>query len=100
MPTVYLSTEHSDAELALAARVADALECTALFVTWSPRGYEGPDCEAVLVAAPAVTEPAPAPTPPPEPTRLSSVLGRVAAFVAAIFRAPDDVESLRRRDRS
>ena len=69
MPTVYLPTEHSEAELTLAGRVADALECSALYVTWSSCGYGGPDCEAVLVSPPVVT-----PTDEPAPSR--SRLGR------------------------
>lgn len=95
MPTVYLPTEHSEAELALAGRVVEALECSALYVTWSPRGYQGPDCEEVLAAAPAVEK---AVTPATRTTQavrgswLSRALDRVTSFVAAVFTAPEDGE--------
>lgn len=91
MPTVYLSTEHSEAELALAGRVAEALECSALYVTWSPRGYEGPDCEAVLIEAPSAD-----PAPPPVPTARSGPISRALRRIAGFFAAPADVERERR----
>lgn len=97
MPTVYLPTEHSDTELALAGRVAEALECSALYVTWSPRGYEGPDCEAVTVApaAPPASTPTAAPA---DENWLSRAFSRLAALIVAAFTAPEDVERERRAD--
>ena len=93
MPTVYLPTEHSEAELVLAGQVAEALECSALYVTWSSCGYGGPDSEAVLVSPPIV---APADTPAPRGSALSRACSRVSAFLASVFSAPGDVEHERR----
>jgi len=95
MPTVYLPMEHSEAELALAGRVAEALECSALYVTWSPRGYEECDREGVLVAAPAVSRtvtPAGLSTSARGDSRLARALSHLATFIAAVFTAPHDVE--------
>ena len=93
MPTVYLPTEHSEAELALASRVAEALECSALYVTWSSCGYGAMDCEAVLVSPPVV---AAVDRPAPRRSLLGRACSRFTAFLASVFSAPGDVEHERR----
>ena len=83
MRNVYLPVEHSEYDLVLASQVAERLECSALYVTWSPRGYERPQVEAAVRALPA--GPAPAARPQPPHGLLTEILGTMAAFVAALF---------------
>ena len=85
MPHVYLPSEHSEADLVLAGQLAEILESEALYVTWSPRGYEEPQIETIVRAE------APAPAPAPQHSLLTEVLGTMAAFLAAIF-APRPAE--------
>jgi hypothetical protein len=86
MRHVYLPTEHSDTDLVLAGQIAERLESRTLYVTWSPRGYELPEVETIVRAAP--------PEPVPSPERadesplhglFTEVVGTMAALVAAIF---------------
>ena len=84
MRHVYLPVEHSEADLVLAGRLAEALESESLFVTWSHRGYELPEVEAAVrvVEAPGV---AVGPAAPPAHSLLVEVLGTMAALVAGLF---------------
>ena len=82
MRNVYLPVEHSESDLALAGQVAELLESSALYVTWSPRCYEQPQVEAMVRALPAGPAAAPA---HPAHGLLTEVLGTMAAFVAALF---------------
>jgi hypothetical protein len=73
MPHLYLPTEHTDADLVLAADVATAVSSADLYVTWTiDSGAGAPEIEAVVRE-----EPVPA-------TGLLATIGRV---VAAVWRA-------------
>ena len=60
MPHLYLPTEHTDADLVLAADVAAAVSSADLYVTWTiEAGVGTPEVEAVV----REERPAPAPNP-------------------------------------
>jgi hypothetical protein len=49
MPHLYLPTEHTDADLVLAADIAAAVSSSDLYVTWTLESGQGvPEVEAVL----------------------------------------------------
>ena len=73
MPHLYLPTDHTDADLVLAADVAAAVSSADLYVTWTiDAGAGAPEVEAVVRE-----EPVPAPG-------LIATIGRA---VAALWRA-------------
>ena len=62
MPHLYLPSEHTDADLVLAADVAAAVSSADLYVTWTlDAGQGAPEVEAVV----REERPAPASTPSP-----------------------------------
>jgi hypothetical protein len=50
MPHLHLPSEHSDADVVLAANVAESVGCTELYITWTHDAGAGaiPDVQAIL----------------------------------------------------
>ena len=73
MPHLYLPTEHTDADLVLAADVAAAVSSADLYVTWTIESGSGaPEVEAVVRE---------------EPTRAPGLIAGIGRAVAALWRA-------------
>ena len=73
MPHLYLPTEHTDADLVLAADVAAAVSSADLYVTWTiDAGAGAPEIEAVVRE---------------EPIRHPGLLASIGRAVAALWRA-------------
>jgi hypothetical protein len=76
MSHLYLPTQHSDTDLALASAVAEAIDSNELFVAWT--------CDGGIAAAPVVkallrSRPEPAPRNP-----FAEALGEIAAAFGAL----------------
>jgi len=80
MPHVYMPADHSDLDVFLAARVAEAVDSSELFVAWTN--------EAGTVFAPeASAPPAPAPAPlNPFAQALAEVVVAFGALFSLLFR--------------
>jgi len=80
MPHVYMPADHSDADVFLAARIAEAVDSSELFVAWTN--------EAGTVFAPeALAPPAPAPEPMnPFALALAEVIVAFGALFSLLLR--------------
>ena len=75
MPHVYMPSAHSDADVLLAGRIAEAVDSSELFVAWT--------AEAGTVFAPEAPPPAP---PAPEPMNpFAQALAEVVVAFGALF---------------
>jgi hypothetical protein len=79
MPHLFLPSEHSDADLVLAADIAAAVDSADLYVAWTHEAGPGgmPEIEAVVRDA---GSPAPAPNP------FTDLFSALAAGAAALWR--------------
>ena len=88
MPHLHLPTDHTDADLVLAANLAEIVGSEDLYVAWTHESGAGavPQVDAVLVEA-------------RRPKGFAAVVGLVGAGFAAVWRAlvgrADDVEATR-----
>ena len=75
MPHLHLPTDHTDADLVLAANLAEIVGSEDLYVTWTHESGAGavPQVDAVLVE-------------PRRPSGLAGIAGRVGAGIAAFWR--------------
>jgi|SRR5215210_2184129 len=84
MSHLYLPTEHTDTDLALASAVAEAIASNELFVAWT--------CEGGAAAAPEVRATVRDPEPAPRNPFAEALIEIVAAFHALVnlmlFRRP------------
>jgi hypothetical protein len=77
MPHLYLPTDHTDADLVLAADVAAAVSSADLYVTWTiDAGAGTPEVEAVVREEPI-----------PAPNAFVELFSALAQGVAAVWRA-------------
>jgi hypothetical protein len=76
MPHLHLPSDHTDADLVLAATLAEIVGSEELYVTWTHEAGAGavPEVDAVLVE-------------PRRPSAFSAVVAAVAAGFAACWRA-------------
>jgi hypothetical protein len=82
MPHLHLPIDHTDADLVLAANLAEIVGSEDLYVAWSHESGPGaiPEVEAVVLEQGAKTG------------FLAAVAAGVAAFWRALTRRPDDAE--------
>jgi hypothetical protein len=77
MPHLYLPTDHTDADLVLAADIAAAVSSADLYVTWTiDAGAGAPEVEAVVREEPL-----------PAPNALAELFAAVGRGFAALWRA-------------
>jgi|1186.fasta_scaffold385290_2 hypothetical protein len=53
MPSLYLPTDHTDADLVLAGQLAEQMECAELFVTWTPSAGQAAAEVVAVIREPA-----------------------------------------------